>query len=161
MFSQIEQIHFIFKYFVHSIRYYKKLVKVTLPASELMNTRTLHLRPHVALTCFAFLSWFSGIVMIQQATRTFLANSSARVASPLWDHSSGLWNPTSALGEISLTGGGLKNRGIFFSFETNWKYSPFYFTFSMIWMPLSRGYSFKDLEATFSNHIYFWKNKTI
>ena len=27
-----------------------------LPASELINTKTLHLRAHVALTCFAFLS---------------------------------------------------------------------------------------------------------
>ena len=56
---------------------------VTLPVSELMNTKTLHLFPHVALTVFAFVLWFSGIVIIQQATRTFLANSFARVASPL------------------------------------------------------------------------------
>ena len=85
-----------------------------------MNTRTLHLRPQVALTCFAFLSWFSGIVIIQQATRIFLAISLARVASPLWVHSSGLWKAISAFGGISLAGGGLEQKQNNFSWHYLW-----------------------------------------
>ena len=74
-----------------------------LPASELINTKTLHLRAHVALTCFAFLSWFSGMVIIQQATLTFLAISLAREASPWCVHSSGLCRWTSDSGPARLS----------------------------------------------------------
>ena len=80
----------------------------SLPASELIKTKILHRRPQVALTCLAFLSWFSGMVIIQHATTTFLAISSARVASPLCVHSSGLWRSTLVFGGMSLTGGGLE-----------------------------------------------------
>lgn len=47
-----------------------------------MKRRTLHLWPHVALTCMAFFSWFSGCVMTQQRTLTFSASASARAPSP-------------------------------------------------------------------------------
>ena len=42
-----------------------------LPSAVLMKRSILQRFPQVALTCLAFLSWFSGAVMTQHRTRTF------------------------------------------------------------------------------------------
>ena len=44
---------------------------IMLPSAVLMKRSILQRFPHVALTCLAFLSWFSGAVMTQHRTRTF------------------------------------------------------------------------------------------
>lgn len=41
----------------------------------------LHLDPHVAFTCLAFLSWFVGEVITQQSTRTLDDSSLATISS--------------------------------------------------------------------------------
>ena len=42
-----------------------------IPSAVLMKRSILQRFPQVALTCLAFLSWFSGAVMTQHRTRTF------------------------------------------------------------------------------------------
>ena len=44
---------------------------IMLPSAVLMKRSILQRFPQVALTCLAFLSWFSGAVMTQHRTRTF------------------------------------------------------------------------------------------
>ncbi len=52
-----------------------------LPSLELMKTSLLHLRPQVALTCLALVTWFWGPVITQHSTRTRRYRSVARLAS--------------------------------------------------------------------------------
>ena len=47
------------------------LEMIMLPSAVLMKRSILQRFPQVALTCLAFLSWFSGAVMTQHRTRTF------------------------------------------------------------------------------------------
>ena len=49
----------------------KQFAMIMIPSAVLMKRSILQRFPQVALTCLAFLSWFSGAVMTQQRTRTF------------------------------------------------------------------------------------------
>ena len=49
----------------------KILEMIMIPSAVLMKRSILQRFPQVALTCLAFLSWFSGAVMTQHRTRTF------------------------------------------------------------------------------------------
>ena len=58
---------------------------IMLPSAVLMKRSILQRFPHVALTCLAFLSWFSGAVMTQHRTRTFSDIFLALKSSPkMW-----------------------------------------------------------------------------